>query len=242
MYNRHKILLNLIAAFGNPGVEKIILQKLLFLFCQTQKQRKKKPTFNFVPYKYGCVSFQATKDLHVLAKHYHVLEESNHEWGISKKSDYLLHPDENLVLNGLVDDFKEHDNTHIINHVYDNYPYYTIRSVRKKTARQKKACKKEKRLIQAQMQKCLFTIGYEGSCIDAYLNLLVKNNISLLCDVRKNPVSRKYGFSKNRLKEYCAKLDIGYEHIPELGIESQKRKSLNSRQDYQNLFTDYVHL
>ena len=32
------------------------------------------------------------------------------------------------------------------------------------------------------------TIGYEGRSIDEYLNLLIKNNIKLLCDVRKNPI------------------------------------------------------
>ncbi|WP_348602891.1 DUF488 family protein [Bartonella tribocorum] len=43
---------------------------------------------------------------------------------------------------------------------------------------------------------CFFTIGYEGKSLENYLNCLLENNIKILCDVRKNPISRKYGFSK----------------------------------------------
>lgn len=82
-------------------------------------------------------------------------------------------------------------------------------------------------------------IGYEGKSIDAYLNELVKNNISLLCDARKNPLSMKYGFSKNQLKKYCENLGIHYVHIAELGVDSNKRQNLNTSQDYAILFDEY---
>ena len=47
--------------------------------------------------------------------------------------------------------------------------------------------------------------------------------IGLLCDVRKNPLSRKFGFSKKKLKHITETVGIKYVHIPELGIESDKR-------------------
>lgn len=62
----------------------------------------------------------------------------------------------------------------------------------------------------------LFTIGYEGSSLDGYLNRLIKNNVRTLIDLRRNPLSRKYGFSKKTLAETVKKLGIDYVHIPEL--------------------------
>jgi uncharacterized protein (DUF488 family) len=85
----------------------------------------------------------------------------------------------------------------------------------------------------------LFTIGYEGKSLESYLNILIRNNIKVLCDVRKNPLSRKYGFSEKTLQNACEAVHIKYIHIPELGIVSEKRKNLNSQQDYDLLFKEY---
>ncbi len=85
----------------------------------------------------------------------------------------------------------------------------------------------------------LFTIGYEGDSIDGYLNRLIRNNVHLLCDVRKNPLSRKTGFSKRQLAGYCEKVGIAYRHLPELGIPGSRRRELNSREDYDALFEEY---
>jgi hypothetical protein len=48
---------------------------------------------------------------------------------------------------------------------------------------------------------CIVTIGYEGRSLEAFLNLLLQNSVTLLCDVRRNPLSRKYGFSKSTLSK-----------------------------------------
>lgn len=235
MYYRRKILLNFISAFGEQGIEKLKLQKLLFLLCQAQD----KPAFDFVPYKYGCFSFQAAKDLHVLKSHYQLLKQDGAKWLIHQPFNDELQPKEQSILSQLLNDFKHQNTTQTVSYVYDRYPYYSIKSQREMTVQQKKAAQKEIDTINTQEQKSLFTIGYEGKSIDAYLSTLVQNNIKLLCDVRKNPISMKYGFSKNQLKQYCAKLNIVYEHIPELGITSQNRQNLKEKQDYQNLFKVY---
>jgi uncharacterized protein (DUF488 family) len=49
----------------------------------------------------------------------------------------------------------------------------------------------------------------------------------------------KYGFSKSQLQNACENLDIYYVHIPDLGISSDKRQSLNSQNDYDRLFKEY---
>ena len=85
----------------------------------------------------------------------------------------------------------------------------------------------------------LFTVGYEGRNIDSYIELLLGENVRVLCDVRKNPISRKYGFSKKRLQVICEEAGIEYIHLPSLGIDSRHRQNLNSDGDYQKLFRFY---
>ena len=61
----------------------------------------------------------------------------------------------------------------------------------------------------------------------------------MLCDVRRNPISRKYGFSKKALQNGCEAVGLRYEHLPELGIASTQRKNLETQADYDALFEEY---
>jgi uncharacterized protein (DUF488 family) len=49
----------------------------------------------------------------------------------------------------------------------------------------------------------------------------------------------KYGFSKSLLKKFCESVGIDYIHIPEVGIQSDQRQSLNTQADYDELFALY---
>lgn len=89
------------------------------------------------------------------------------------------------------------------------------------------------------MGSALFTIGYEGRSLERYLNLLIRAGVSTLCDVRRNPLSRKYGFSKKTLSGACDGVGIRYEHLPELGIASEERRQLETQDDYDALFERY---
>jgi len=75
--------------------------------------------------------------------------------------------------------------------------------------------------------------------IEKYLNKLIKNDIKVLCDVRRNPLSMKFGFNKKQLSGFCSPLGIKYLHLPKLGIESDKRKKLENQADYDSLFKEY---
>ena len=79
----------------------------------------------------------------------------------------------------------------------------------------------------------------EGKSIEAYLNQLIEENVEVLCDVRRNPFSRKYGFSKRRLQQAVERVGIEYRHYAELGIPSARRKHLNTQADYDRLFDHY---
>jgi uncharacterized protein (DUF488 family) len=83
------------------------------------------------------------------------------------------------------------------------------------------------------------TIGYEGRSLEDYLNTLLRDGVTMLCDVRRNPLSRKYGFSKSTLSKACEGIGIVYHHLPELGIASEERRNLETQADYDALFAHY---
>lgn len=97
-----------------------------------------------------------------------------------------------------------------------------------------------KNMINTQAEQVLFTIGYEGRSVETFINTLVEHDVRLLCDVRKNPLSRKFGFSKGKLEQITQTVGIQYVNIPSLGIDSAKRGSLKTTEDYYRLFEDYT--
>lgn len=60
--------------------------------------------------------------------------------------------------------------------------------------------------------KTLFTIGYEGTDIERFVNTLLAVGINAVADVRAVPLSRKKGFSKNTLRDRLA--DAGIQYLP----------------------------
>ena len=85
----------------------------------------------------------------------------------------------------------------------------------------------------------LVTIGYERRSYEGFFDELIRADISLLCDVRRNPVSRKWGFSKRTLSDGCRRFGLRYEHLPELGIASNRRANLKTEASYERLFAEY---
>jgi uncharacterized protein (DUF488 family) len=135
--------------------------------------------------------------------------------------------------------YKSFSLNELIRETYIKYPYFAINSeiLDKLLSSEEKS--KVKSSIKTNNSTELFTIGYEGISIEKYLNKLIVNDVRLLCDVRKNPISRKIFFSKSRLKKYVEALGIKYLHIPELGINSSLRRDLKSQKDYNELFDRY---
>ena len=87
--------------------------------------------------------------------------------------------------------------------------------------------------------EAIYTTGYDGRSVDAFLNNLLTHGIAELVDVRANPVSRKYGFYKSRIRQICHQVDIDYTHVPELGISSLDRAQLNGSASRKRLLRDY---
>ena len=72
-------------------------------------------------------------------------------------------------------------------------------------------------------RKDFFTLGYAAHTVASMLQLLSKNRIDLLIDVRQNPVSRKAGFSAAKLEAELGRSGIQYAHFPNLGTPSHIR-------------------
>ncbi len=70
----------------------------------------------------------------------------------------------------------------------------------------------------------LYTAGYEGLSIDAFIAQLKQAGIDKVLDVREYPLSRKKGFSKNAFAQYLALHGIAYEHSRPLGCPKPIRK------------------
>ena len=72
-------------------------------------------------------------------------------------------------------------------------------------------------------------VGYEGETIDSFVAKLTAWGVTVLADVRLNPLSRKPGFSKKRLTETLASVGIDYRHFPELGNARNNRAGYSER-------------
>lgn len=63
----------------------------------------------------------------------------------------------------------------------------------------------------------VFTIGYEGLNIDAFMLLLAEHDIETVVDIRELPLSRKPGFSKKALASVLNLSGLEYVHMVDLG-------------------------
>ncbi|MGK4566313.1 DUF488 domain-containing protein [Flavobacterium sp. 3HN19-14] len=235
MFYRRKVILALLQSSGSK-INKLRIQKLIFLFAQ----RKKNPDYEFIPYKFGCYSYSLNADLITMIKKGNITEDET-SFFTNNNTNYVksLEKEDQKILNEVLQVYGSMDNDKLIKHTYINFPYYAINSLIAKDI-----------LTEEQQQKVNFqkakteeigihTIGYEGVSLEAYINKLIKNNIKLLVDVRRNPLSQKYGFSKTAISKFCGSVGIDYVHIPEVGIDSSQRQELNSQADYDSLFKTY---
>ncbi len=235
MFYRRKIMLGLLQLFDGQ-LDKIRLQKLLFLF--TNKQSKSE--YDFIPYKFGCYSYSANADMTTMVKR-GLLNEDEKSFEKKDNVDYLkqLKPDDLLQLRAIKALYGKMSATALMKHTYTNFPFYATRSEAASNILTKTELEKVSKSKPKVNKTVLYTIGYEGISLEEYLVRLLKNDIKLLVDVRNNPLSMKFGFSKSQLKKYCESVGIQYMHFPEVGITSDQRQELNSQSDYDKLFATY---
>ena len=212
-------------------------QKLLFLYT---KEFETKPSYDFVPYRFGCFSFNAVADRHRLAERGFITADGD-GWQLTDagRADAAVRRRASGPIVGFVRRYGTLRGDRLMAEVYRRYPYYATRSTIIERILPAEERDVVNRARPVSRKAGLLTIGYEGRSLEAYLNALLTASVTLLCDVRANPLSRKYGFSKKTLSNACTGVGIRYEHVPELGILSSERQELNNQADYDRLFASY---
>lgn len=240
---KKKVILAVMEKLGR-SISAKSLQKYLFIFSRMQTEDR---IYDFVPYKYGCFSFQANQDIVSLEKagYISIQDEPNSDKLYTILHDVRAYSDLNIFDSKNIDDivklYGRMSQDELITYTYRRWPFTAINSVIKERLLSKEELEK----VEYQRSKyiddtpMLFTMGYEGCTLEKYIHRLITNDIHVLVDVRKNAFSMKYGFSKSILEKACKGVNIQYIHIPQLGIESEKRKELNTQRDYDILFDDY---
>ncbi|MEW5897208.1 MAG: DUF488 family protein [Nanoarchaeota archaeon] len=225
LFNRQKVLLNTIEELNkNKIYSRRAIVKSLFLLKEEHKISEEMPFYHFFAYKQGPFSHLCFDDLRKLRDNKLIDDE---ETTITKAGTAVLNEVErehNQAIKNMLKPFQNEKK--ITDYVYQKYPDYTIKS----------------ELIEQKPKKVkpgFFTIGYEGKDIDQFLNALVSNYIELLIDIRRNPFSMNFIYIKDALMKKLKDAGIDYLHIPELGIESEERKNLNTKADYEKLFAKY---
>ena len=237
LFERQRVLLTLLDAIGTP-VGNTDFQKLLFLYT---REFQEDPSYEFVPYRFGGFSFTSYADKRRLIES-ELLVDDEAVWrltgsGVRMARQRAVRP---LVAMQFCRRFAKLRGNELIAHQYRQYPYYATRSeILNKVLPdvESRACVERAR--PPKPGTGLLTVGYEGKSLERYLNQLLHAGVTLLCDVRRNPLSRKYGFSKKTLKGAAEGVGIRYEHLPELGIDSESRRDLNTQADYDALFAEY---
>ncbi|MBK8258729.1 MAG: DUF488 domain-containing protein [Polyangiaceae bacterium] len=236
LFSRQRQLLQLLDALGGTS-SMLDFQKLLFLFCQESPADQ--APYQFVPYKFGAFSFTCYADRRKLIER--GLLDDGDGWKITAEGRKVTARTLDMQFAAFA---SRHSNLYgdaLVADTYRRFPFFAIRSeIAERVLKGDDAALDRIRAVRSNtIGAALSTIGYEGHSLESYLTLLLKSGVTLLCDVRRNPISRKYGFSKNTLSRGCEGVGIRYEHLPELGIASEQRRSLNTQADYDALFADY---
>lgn len=238
LHERQNTLLTLLSAVGGESGA-LDFQKLLFLYCN---ELQRTPSYQFVPYKFGGFSFTSYADKRKLIER-GLLEDDESSWKIAqpRKVEALVRPERRRIAEQFLKRYAGLRGNELVAETYRRYPYFAIRSevATKLLAKEPKVLAAISAASPPKQSAGIVTVGYEGRTLEAYLNLLIGGGVTRLCDVRRNPISRKYGFSKSTLSRACTSVGIAYEHLPQLGIASDERRELSTKADYDALFENY---
>lgn len=86
----------------------------------------------------------------------------------------------------------------------------------------------------------LYTIGYEGLDIAAFVRRVRDVGVRAMVDVRELPLSRKRGFSKTSFRQQLSAAGIGYVHLPELGCPRAIRLRYRNGATWQEYTRDFL--
>jgi len=239
LYERQKLLLALLESLGGEAGH-LDFQKLLFLYCT---EWENPPSYEFVPYKFGGFSFTSYDDIRKLLRDGYIRDDDR-KWSLTECGKNITHtrPEAVRKTGMYLKRWSGMRGDTLLSSVYKKYPYYASRSevAGRILSDDPPALRAIESARHAIPSAKIHTIGYEGYSLEGYLNRLIKSGVDTLYDVRRNPMSRKYGFSRGTLSNACESVGIAYISLPELGIASEERYDLKTQEDYDALFDIYT--
>ena len=224
---------------SNTPISRIRYMKLLFLVGEETRIRQVGSYYDFLPYRFGPYSFAAERELRRMAGSgllQHGPLTGNGMVAVCNDAreaafdSYCRLPDDvRGAVRRVVGARMQLMDPALIDWVYDRFPAYTVLSERAPDPPERPvAC------------PAIYTLGYQGTSIDAFLNFLIRQGLLRLLDVRSSPVSRRHGYSKGALSDLCGRIGVDYVHLPELGIPPKYRRGLQGIASYQRLFQCYA--
>ena len=227
--------MGLIEAFGG-NLKRTDCQKLLFVFSQVTQRNY----YDFFPHHYGCYSIVANYDKDSMTQQGFLADVEDYKLSTRKSFLSEIRDDDRSVINFMAHDMRGLRGKALIRKTYLEYPHFAQRSQIISDVLNSSEAERIRLWWVTDPTPGLFTIGYEGLTIDSFLNALISSNISAVLDVRNNPVSMKYGFSKTSLERHLKSAEIAYYHFPDLGIPSAFRQNLGTPESYRRLFVKYA--
>ena len=165
LLERQKILLALLELFDGE-LTPISFQKYLFLFVQECSCGCN--FYEFAPYRYGCFSFKANKDMRDLERKGYVAEINSTY--ILQGSGYMnaMGMFEREQLTRCKQKFGTKTQNELVHYVYVNYPFFAIRSQMAKDVLTTKEYDNVLKFAERfkNHTPALFTIGYEGLSLE----------------------------------------------------------------------------
>jgi len=231
MLTRQKLIIALIKHSGG-NTTRLRLVRQAFLLREYLSPCYARSFYQFIPYGYTPFSFTLYHELRNMVEAGLVALRS---WCSVQLTDSGLEMPLNLdpALSGEFErfwaDYGGYTVGELVDTVYEQYPWYALENIR---IRREHTSQKE-------TDCAVYSVGYEGMQVDGFLNLLLRSGIRQIIDVRRNAVSRVFGFHGSTLASLAERVGIGYRHMPRVGVPSAWRSHLDDEKDLDMLFTRY---
>jgi hypothetical protein len=229
MLNRQKAVLCMLRAAGGRA-SRLELVKWSFLIRNESPGRGGASFYDFLPYLRGPFSFALYHEIGKLVYGGLVAEPDGETWELTASGREAAGSVPESIRRdvlAVLDRRARQPVGETVRYVYAAYPWYTLKS------------ESGARVESPVAEPAIYTAGYEGRSVDAFLDGLLRAGVRRVVDVRRNPVARRYGFHGRTLARLCGKLDLDYRHFPEFGVPSEERRGLSTKSDYDALLARY---
>ena len=234
IFRRQRAVLGLLL-LSKKKLTRLELIKWLFLLKKETPISRDLSFYDFLPYRFGPYSFTLVREIEELSQlgFIDIAQLKINPWireqvGLQYSS---LPADYRTVIESQMETFNRLTRAELIQYVYNRYPWYASRSELNNKAPGINRGHSKVRAV--------YTLGYEKESVESFFEKLLQEGIQCVVDVRNNPISRKFGFSRRALENFSNKMAMKYYHFPDLGVPTCMRASLETEGNYEHIFQRY---